>query len=106
MIKLLKVLLVLLLLILLVLPIYTNVTVEKTFSRGLISPLTNRDLIILDTPILTIIQFSFTELNPYNLIVYFGGFPGESTTVNQLGYWLTWKPNGTLSSLWFIYEGE
>lgn len=104
--KLFKALLVLVLFILLLLPIYTNVTVEKTFSQGHISPLTNRDLIVLDTPILTIIQFSFTELNPYNLIIYFGGFPDENTTVNQIGYWFTWKPTGTISSLWFIYKGE
>ena len=104
--KLFKLLVVLVLLILLFLPIYTNVTVEKTFSRGHISPLTNHDLIILDTPTISIVQFSFTELNPYNLIVYFGGFPDENTNVNQVGYWFTWEPNGTMSSLWFVYEGE
>lgn len=76
----LKILVILALLVLLFLPVYANMAVEKTYSQGVVSPLTNQDLLIIDTPALSVAYFDFNDLNPLNLIVYLGGFPDKKNS--------------------------
>ncbi len=97
-----KTLIVIVLFIFLFAPIYANTTVTTDYRQGSIEPLSNPKQLIVDTTSFDIVYLNFNDMNPFNLIIYLGGYPEPNTIVNQTGYWFTWQPTGEVATLWFI----